>query len=420
MRVQLSNVGIIKSCDVEFNPGINLIIGSSGSGKSTLMRCLYNMAVNEFSDSDIAFGSNTMNVNITVDNNVIEYSRSLKAKGERFYYTVNNEVYTKVGRTALPAVSNVLKIGNVNINGEEINFNFNLQFSSPFLILGSQSTLYNVLTYRSTFDISSINDYYVADIKSNASDLAANTKLKEQLESSLASLETHAELLRPVETLYSDYMAYKHKSELLSKISNLRDMMISLDASSKYIYNVSNTINSIQHVLDLILSLNDIKSYEVTKSLYDGVILSIEIYNNLINSYEKAIDKVQEIQLFSKLNHLMKYYDTVSYNREIIEKCIPKNTELRESLVNDVVKQKYNNMNYNKCSLIVSLINSINSCKISYIDDMLILNDKLLLLDNVNKDINNTEKKCVSVNKRLSQFDVCPLCGNHLAIQEHK
>ena len=40
MKVQLSNVGIIKDCNLEFTPGINLIIGSSGSGKSTLINLL--------------------------------------------------------------------------------------------------------------------------------------------------------------------------------------------------------------------------------------------------------------------------------------------------------------------------------------------------------------------------------------------
>ena len=53
MRIKLKNVGVISDCDIEFVPGINLIVGSSGSGKSTLMRCIRNVAMNEFSDSDI-------------------------------------------------------------------------------------------------------------------------------------------------------------------------------------------------------------------------------------------------------------------------------------------------------------------------------------------------------------------------------
>ena len=179
MRVRLKNVGIIDDCDIKFVPGINLIIGSSGSGKSTLMRSIYNIASNEFSDSDISFGKNSMHIRVDYNGNSVEYSRSIKSKGDRFYYLVNGEKYAKVGRTVLPAVADVLKICDVDVNGENINFNFNLQFSSPFLILGNQSTLYNVLTYRSSFDISSINDYYTIDVKNNASEIASNVKLKD-------------------------------------------------------------------------------------------------------------------------------------------------------------------------------------------------------------------------------------------------
>ena len=77
MKVKLSNVGIIDKCEVEFVPGVNLIIGSSGSGKSTLMRCIYNMAANEFADSDISFGQNTMSIEIENGDNVVQYSRSV-------------------------------------------------------------------------------------------------------------------------------------------------------------------------------------------------------------------------------------------------------------------------------------------------------------------------------------------------------
>ena len=163
MKVQLSNVGIIKDCDLEFTPGINLIIGNSGSGKSTLMRCIYNTAMNGFSDSDVAFGKSSMTVTIENNGNVIQYHRNPKAKGEKSYYIVNGETYSKIGRQPVQAVTDAFNIGDVEINGEKVNFNCNLQFATPFLILGSQSTLYNVLTYRSTFDIASINDFYNTD-----------------------------------------------------------------------------------------------------------------------------------------------------------------------------------------------------------------------------------------------------------------
>ena len=62
MKLNLKNVGVIDSCEVEFVPGINIIVGSSGSGKSTLLRSIHNIAVNEFSDSDISFGKESMTI----------------------------------------------------------------------------------------------------------------------------------------------------------------------------------------------------------------------------------------------------------------------------------------------------------------------------------------------------------------------
>ena len=130
MKLNLKNVGVIDSCEVEFVPGINIIVGSSGSGKSTLLRSIHNIAVNEFSDSDISFGKDSMTISVECDNNIIEYSRFTKSKGDKFYYVVNGEKYSKVGRQPLQVVSDILKLGDININGDCINFNFNMQFST--------------------------------------------------------------------------------------------------------------------------------------------------------------------------------------------------------------------------------------------------------------------------------------------------
>ena len=106
-----------------------------------------------------------------------------------------------------------------------VNFNFNLQFSSPFLILGSQSTLYNVLTYRSSFDIASINDMYTADIKSNAVEISTTSSVKEKLECNLKLLNDKSEKLQPIEQLYSDYVSYKHNFEKLELLKDLHDKL---------------------------------------------------------------------------------------------------------------------------------------------------------------------------------------------------
>ena len=416
MRIQLKNVGIIDKCDVEFVPGINLIVGSSGSGKSTLMRCIYNIATNEFSDSDISFGKNTMNVRVDSDDNIVEYSRSIKTKGERFYYTVNGETYTKVGRQSLPAVEQALKIGDIDINGDAINFNFNLQFSSPFLILGNQSTLYNVLTYRSTFDISSINDYYSNDIKNNASEIAANEKLKESLESNLESLIEQEAKLSPIEKLYSDYMSYKHKYELLNELKTLLTNIKQADNIKQRLVEYNTILKSVSSAINLISELKEMKSYSEKHKSYNDVSSKVKRYNKTISKYDSAINTVQVIIPLSKLNSSIKYLTSVNERLSVIDERLRScdNILSEEQFSNDVIKQRSLLCIFNKCSKIIKTLNKIGNNDISQIEDCIFIANKLNSLNDVNKSITSTEKKISKIDKQTSQFKVCPLCGGHL------
>lgn len=420
MRVRLNNVGIVKECDIEFVPGINLIIGSSGSGKSTLMRCMYNMAVNEFSDSDISFGQNTMSVRIDNDGNIIEYSRSIKAKGERCYYKVNGETYVKLGRQALPAVSETLRIGDVNVNGEDVNFNFNLQFSSPFLILGNQATLYNVLTYRSSFDISSINDYYSADIKSNASEIAANEKLKVRLESNLESLEEQAYKLSPIENLYGDYIAYKHKAELLSELKLLYDKMAQDRLLDQKIIALDNIIISTTEAVTTASILKEIYKYRTQYASYDDIKLKSKQYANIVSSYEKSMLLIQSLIMIKKLHNLKQQYDSVYNNIEIISKCLTSTSNVlkNETFVNDLIKQSQLVNALRKCCSITDILNKTDDGVITQIDDLMYVAEKLTLLSDINTAIKNVKRKCTMTHNKMAKFGICPLCGNHLEISE--
>ena len=420
MRVRLNNVGIVKECDIEFVPGINLIIGSSGSGKSTLMRCLYNMAINEFSDSDISFGQNTMNVRIDNGGNTIEYSRSIKAKGERCYYKVNGETYVKLGRQALPAVSETLRIGDVNVNGEDVNFNFNLQFSSPFLILGNQATLYNVLTYRSSFDISSINDYYSADIKSNASEIAANEKLKLRLEANLESLEEQAYKLSPIENLYGDYIAYKHKAELLDELKLLYDKMAQDRSLEKNIIALDNIIISTTAAITTASILNELYKYRTQYVMYDDVKLKSKQYTNIVSSYEKSMLLIQSLLMIKKLHSLKQQHESVYNNVEIINKCLSStnNALKNETLVNDLIKQSRLVNALRKCCAITDILNKTDDGIITQINDLMYVAEKLASLSDVNTAIKNVKRKCTMTHNKMAKFGICPLCGNHLEIHE--
>ena len=420
MRVRLSNVGIINNCDIEFVPGINLIIGSSGSGKSTLMRSLYNMVSNEFADSDISFGKNTMNISVDSGENHLEYTRSVKPKGEKCYYTVNGEQYVKLGRQPLPAVTESLKIGDLDVNGENINFNFNLQFSSPFLIMGSQSTLYNVLTYRSSFDISSINDYYAADIKNNASEVATTAKLKDRLEQNLSQLEDQAEKLSPIEKLYSDYMVYKHKNELVNELKELQD-------KTNTVNNITNKLNVIDNLLShadkansLILELKELNKYNSMRKDLRDIDGKIRNHKKVIYSLDSSMNNIQLVLSFDSTLNKMKQLKSINSNIEIIDGCIKSGKDIlsNDKFILDVVKQMSLAVSYDRCSRITEILNKTDSSIITKIDDLMFVKGKLEVLDDVNASIKDVNHKCKLTQNKIDKFEICPLCGQ--PIQSHR
>lgn len=421
MKVQLSNVGIIKDCDLEFTPGINLIIGNSGSGKSTLMRCIYNTAMNGFSDSDVAFGKSSMTVTIENNGNIIQYHRNPKAKGEKSYYIVNGETYSKIGRQPVQAVTDAFNIGDVEINGEKVNFNCNLQFATPFLILGSQSTLYNVLTYRSTFDIASINDYYNTDLRTNHNEINANNKLKSQLQSNLESLQIQEKQLKPIEDIYSNYIAYKHNLEKLNDIKSLQSRLECINDLSDKIIKIESLLSSINNAMKYTKSLYDIRTYNDTVNKHSKVIVMIDKSSLLIESYNKVLNDIQRLASLNKYKSLLDQSNDIMNNIQILNNILYSSQQYvnKESFITDITRLKLLLKNNDKCNKIINELDKCNHINMSIIDDLCIIDDKLKQMSKVNHHINDLDDRCQAVNNELYRFDVCPLCGNHLKSEQH-
>ena len=421
MKVQLSNVGIIKDCNLEFTPGINLIIGSSGSGKSTLMRCIYNTAMNGFSDSDVAFGKSSMTVTIENNGNIIQYHRNPKAKGEKSYYIVNGETYSKIGRQPVQAVTDAFNIGDVEINGEKVNFNCNLQFATPFLILGSQSTLYNVLTYRSTFDIASINDYYNADLRTNHNEINANNKLKSQLQSNLESLQIQEKQLKPIEDIYSNYITYKHNLEKLNDIKSVQSKLECINDLSDKIVKLESLLSSINNAMKYTKSLYDIRTYNDTVNNHSKIIVMIDKSNLLIESYNNVLSDIQRLASLNKYKSLLDQSNDMMNSIQMLNNIIYSSQQYmnKESFITDITRLKLWLKNNDKCNKIINELDKCNNINMNIIDDLCIIDDKLKQMNKVNHHINDLDDKCQAVNNELCKFDVCPLCGSHLKSEQH-
>ena len=414
MKVKLSNVGIVENCEVEFVPGMNLIVGSSGSGKSTLMRTIYNFVSNEFSDADISFGKNKMEICIEHNGSVLKYLRHIKTTGDKCSYSVNGENYVKLGRQPLKQITDNLKIGSVTINGDDINFNFNLQFASPFLILGNQSTLYNVLTYRSAFDISSINDFYSIDIKNNAAEISVVEKMKEKLEDNLDSLKEQSEKLSSVEELYSRYTDCKHKGVIIDDVSELLNKLLKLRSFQQRVHIIAKCVNDIESILSVFSVANDVSKLKNLHSEICRLSNKHRIINETCERHEVAMHDISMLADFSKLSNSLNMLTNINKNivklNSITDTCsiIVKN----DTFIYDIIKQ-YNNVRLKYKNT------AIDDClsKLDKIDLNAIINSNHIkeLLSNRQTNLSSYDsitKQLDDVKSAISNFKVCPLCGN--------
>ena len=416
MKLNLKNVGVIDSCEVEFVPGINIIVGSSGSGKSTLLRSIHNIAVNEFSDSDISFGKESMTISVECDNNIIEYSRFTKSKGDKFYYVVNGEKYSKVGRQPLQVVSDILKLGDININGDCINFNFNMQFSTPFLIFGSQSTLYNVLTYRSQFDISKINDCYNADIKANNSEINTTIKVRDQLNESLESLLNQEKKLKPVEELYSSYTTYRHLESNLSDIDGLLNNLQSISSLSCRVNSISSVLAKIEKSLSKLEFLIAIHNYKLSISTIERLNEFIHKTNALDNDYRCAESLSIVINDVSWLNTVMKQcikemsdIEALQSNIDVAESFLK-----QSSFIAAAVECGNKITLYDKLCKSADILSMVNRANTDIVSDAISVLCFMTHLQAVESELTELDDKIHSVSTNLSSFKICPLCGSYL------
>ena len=419
MKVKLSNVGIVENCEVEFVPGMNLIVGSSGSGKSTLMRTIHNFVSNEFSDADISFGKNKMEICIEHNGSVLTYVRHIKTTGDKCSYSVNGENYVKLGRQPLKQITDNLKIGSVTINGDDINFNFNLQFASPFLILGNQSTLYNVLTYRSTFDISSINDFYSVDIKNNAAEISVVEKMKEKLEDNLISLKEQSEKLSSIEELYSRYTDCKHKQSIIDDVNELLNKLLKLKSLQQRVHAISNCEKDSESLLDVFSVANDVSMIKNLHSEVSRLSNKHSIINETCERQEVAMHDILMLSDFSKLSDSLNMLSNINKNiiklNGIIDTC--SSIVQNDTFIYDIIKQ-YNNVKLKyKNKAIADCLSKLDKIDLNAITNS---NHIKELLSNKQANLSSYEnitKQLDAVKSEIATFKVCPLCGNSVHLQ---
>jgi len=134
-KIKIRNFQSHKNTEIEFSPGVNVIIGKSDSGKSAILRSLNWIINNKPNGNNFINNSdpdNVCEVIVETDNNKI---RKIKSKKENKYF-LNEKEFSAFGQDVPDEVKE-------NFNFNELNIQY--QLDKPFLLSDSAGEVAQIL-----------------------------------------------------------------------------------------------------------------------------------------------------------------------------------------------------------------------------------------------------------------------------------
>ena len=429
-RVIINNFQSHTNTIVDFDDGLNIIIGESNNGKTSIMRAIMWVIDNNPLGSDfITVGQDTCSVSIEFDDGTsITRTRTRQNTG-KYIVTNFDENGTLVTQTysgftnAIPVeIANTHQMPKVNITKDiETHLNVLSQLDEPFLINESPA--------NKAIAIGRITGTHILDasIKDIGKTILNNNKTIKIYNENIEQKRKDLDSLLDIDLLEQMYNKYNLITDALKKMDNvlstLNNHIVKLDYLNKNIsiqndnLNVAKKIikfgNIIKNTKDKVIELNRLAKF---KEDIAHVYLDISSNNARINNFNniKGLNNITkyatELNIFinnvstiiSKIsicnNNINKQEDMANVNNKLAEKlkkitkyCIT-TTNFLKKVITDI-----DNID-NKIVQCSELENSISSFS--------------TILESIQTEIDNTKAKRFDF---VSKNGLCPCCGQKLS-----
>lgn len=394
VTVSIKNFQIIESATLNFEKGLNCIIGPSNNGKSAIFRAIKSLIYNEPGTDRIRKGANSYAVGMQINNNIILFQKGLKES----LYKINGVVYEKPGRTQLEEVANATGIKELNLNGKNEQLNFWYQMEKPFLLDRSETDL-----FRFIVDSGKDNRTTLA-LKDMVSDKQAKGTELNLLEGRIAQLDADLESY----TRQLDNSEYKLSvcnkiiefGPLIGRLNEMTRLIGIIKECREQMSKVNSEIELYNRVLGSLHNSFGLLEESMAKTkVYETILNNIEDYGSRLNSINTELDAVDRY-----LNS--KYADKIERVLKL-ELVYLRLSGLRKEIVNlDNQIERYNQYKGIDESIIKKLVDM----------DMLITKFKLMKnsYNNIEADLNNYTTELEMTREELKSFKVCPLCNRPL------
>jgi len=302
-----------KDSVLEFDPGVNVIVGESDSGKTALLRALRWILVNKPGGDAFRsnFGGDTEVKLTTEEGNVIT-----RAKNKENLYWLNDTRFAAFG-TEVP--QEIVEAINIDAIG------FSRQFDMPFLLndsSGEVATHFNKLAHLEKIDLatkkvqSAIRDLE-QDIKSETKQLS-NEETELEKYAYLDKMEIELEVLEGLEKELEQVL--KRQSKLNTFLSALSKVQAEIEENQVWVemetdldkilsdYEERESITNDRNSLNLIL--NKIVGIENTIKKQTAVIALESFLDKVLGNVEEKERLEKEVQTLTALNSKIQNIET--------------------------------------------------------------------------------------------------------------
>ncbi|WP_297392755.1 AAA family ATPase [uncultured Peptoniphilus sp.] len=393
-KVELHNFQSHEYTEMEFDRGLNVILGNSDVGKTAILRAIKWALYNEpKGDYFIRQGEKDVSVKVTFSNGVVVERAKTPSKNSYFLVdSSGNEMRFEGFGIDVPKeitdVTNMYKVSLDNSNNKTI-LNIAEQLDGPFL-LNEQASL------RASAIGRLIGVNYVDDALRNV--VRDNKRTNQEI----VELRKNKEDLKEQLDEFSYIKDYKEKYEKITKIRNkIKNLQDRLELSSKLKENLDKNKIELEETSNLVEKFKSLNKLEILIPNLENFILKKNNFENYLNKVVKTDSEIDlinnNLNKLKSLDNLSLRVSKISENKNslsIYENLYDKyKKNIRElSEVNNALKNYKNNDEIQKISEILKNKMDFYSKIYGYRADLNNINSKLILGNNYIKNFDNNEK----------------------------
>lgn len=359
--VQVQNYQIIENARLDFENGLNIIVGPSNNGKTAILRAIESAIYNKAGNSFIRHGTEATAVGIKAEDHTVVWRKSADAG----MYKVDGQSYNKIGRGQLIEVADALHMSEIEVNSDKVRINFLKQMEYPFLLDKNPSQLFEFLS------MSNDSDKLASIFYSMRSDLRTTNS---SIDNTIGQIDTYKSVIQRDEITLKNYKG----------IDQLTDKILSYDTKVNQYTNLVELIRSIGEKRRTLLESRD-KIFSLRKLKTDS--------DSIMTRLDQSVPNLEP---------LSKATQSLTEKKRILIEQRNKVLALRKQLADteSVLEQ----IPVEKIQSLQTLIQSLNQ-------SLATLEGKRSVLSVRASNIESLKSQLDSVTESLSSFKSCPLCG---------